>query len=89
MTRLGRDLSSVAAVALFFVALGFVLGPCAALVACTPPASAQQAAAEGAYGAALLRCVDEAETLAESKACRARVDEAWGITQTAVDGGAK
>ena len=55
--------------------------------ACTPPQTAQQAAAEGAYGAALLRCVDEATTLAESKACRARVDEAWGITQTGKDGG--
>lgn len=89
MTRIGRDLSSVVAVALFFVALGFVLGPCASLVACTPPATAQQAAAEGAYGAALLRCVDEAETLEQSKACRASVDEQWGITQTATDGGAR
>lgn len=41
-----------------------------------------QAATEAAYGAALLKCVDEANTLAESKACRAKVDKAWGIQQT-------
>lgn len=39
-----------------------------------------QVATEAAYGAALLKCVDEAKTLAESKACRAKVDEAWGIS---------
>lgn len=41
-----------------------------------------QAAAEGAYGAALLACVEAATTLAESKACRARVDVQWGVVQT-------
>ncbi|MCW5834507.1 MAG: hypothetical protein KIS78_19050 [Labilithrix sp.] len=73
------------------VALGFGLAFAGIIghASCTTPATAQQAAAEGAYGAALLRCVDEAETLAESKACRARVDEQWGITQTATDGGAR
>ena len=44
-------------------------------------------AAEGAYGAALLRCVDEARSLAESKSCRARVDAEWGVVQTGRDGG--
>ncbi len=41
-----------------------------------------QVATEAAYGASLIRCVDEAKTLAESKACRAKVDAAWGIQQT-------
>ncbi|MBX3202324.1 MAG: hypothetical protein KF894_29620 [Labilithrix sp.] len=71
------------------VAFGLAFAGIVGHASCTPPASAQQAAAEAAYGAALLRCVDEAGTLAESKACRARVDAEWGITQTASDGGAR
>lgn len=53
------------------------------LVGCAKPVplSQQQAAAEGVYGAALLKCVDDAKTLAESKACRARVNSEWGIVQ--------
>ena len=35
------------------------------------------------YQAALLRCVDQAQTLAESKACRQLVDAQYGITETA------
>lgn len=45
------------------------------LVACSPAATG----AEAAYTTALVRCVDKSETLAESKACRARVDEAYGV----------
>lgn len=41
--------------------------------------------AELAYRASLLRCVDKAATLAESKACRRRVDLEY-LTQ---DGGAR
>lgn len=48
----------------------------------SPPPSEAQVATEAAYGAALLKCVDEAKTLAESKACRAKVDEAWNVTST-------
>ena len=44
--------------------------------------TAAQAAAEGAYTAALLRCVDDARTLAESRACRARVNAEWGVVET-------
>lgn len=53
----------------------------------TPSPTQAQIAAEGAYGAELLRCVDAAKTLAESKACRAVVDAKWGVVQTARDGG--
>jgi hypothetical protein len=35
--------------------------------------------AESAYGAALLRCVDKATTLADSRACRRDVDAKWGV----------
>lgn len=59
-----------------------------AFVACdrSGPTSAQ-VAAEASYGAALLKCVDESKTLAESKACRAKVDAAWGVVQTGRDAG--
>ena len=36
-------------------------------------------AAEGAYTAALLDCVAQATTLAQSKACRARVRADWHV----------
>jgi hypothetical protein len=48
---------------------------------------AAQDAAEHSYGGALLKCVDDAQTLAESKACRARVDREWGVTSTVRDAG--
>lgn len=60
--------------------LAFV-GAILLLCRCAAPA---KTAAESAYGASLLRCVDEAKTLAESKACRAAVDARWGV-----DGGAR
>ena len=55
------------------------------LVACASPSASR--AAEAAYGAALLQCVDQAKTLQESKACRAKVDAEWGIVQRQKDGG--
>ncbi len=57
------------------------------LVMCRPPGSAHEAAAEAAYAGELLRCVDKATTLAESKACRAEVDRRWNITQTTTEAG--
>lgn len=44
-------------------------------------------AAEAAYTAALLRCVDEASTLQQSRECRRHVDEDYGVTVTSRDGG--
>ena len=41
--------------------------------------------AEARYGAELLRCVDKAETITESRACRAGVNERWGITDAGRD----
>lgn len=35
--------------------------------------------AESSYTAEQARCVDQARTLAESKACRARVDQRWHV----------
>ncbi len=66
-------------------AFGCVFAHC---IGCKSPTTSAQAAAEGAYGAELVRCVDAATTLAESKACRATVDAKWGVVQTAAkDGG--
>ncbi len=49
------------------------------LQSCTPAQTA-----ESDYTARLLRCVDKAETLSESKACRASVDKDLGVNK---DGG--
>ena len=43
-----------------------------ALVSCA-------ASAESAYTAALLRCVDKAETVTESRVCRHNVNGAYGV----------
>jgi hypothetical protein len=45
-----------------------------------------EVAHETAYTAELLRCVDKAETLTESRACRRATDERWGIVEPK-DGG--
>lgn len=74
-----RSRSADAFVVLLFIA--GVLFVARVVAGCSGPAAA---GAEAAYGASLLRCVDEAKTLAESKACRAAVDARWGV-----DGGAK
>lgn len=65
-------------VALAFVALLFVLRLCSG---CKSPEQAGATAAESAYGAQLLRCVDQATTLEESRACRKRVNLEWGIVE--------
>ena len=49
----------------------------ALFIACAPAANS-----EAAYTAALLRCVDKSDTLAESKACRQLVDAQYGIAVT-------
>ncbi len=51
-------------------------------LACASTSQAEANAAEGAYTAALLRCVDQAKTLQESRACRKKVNADWGITET-------
>lgn len=55
------------------------------LAACSPVTPAQKAtAADATYAADQQRCVQDSATLAESKACRARVREQWHV-----DGGAQ
>jgi hypothetical protein len=69
--------------ALAFGLVLFAMGCCVGqATGCGPLLTQERAVAEGAYGAALLACVDEAKTLAESKACRAKVDEQWHVVQT-------
>lgn len=69
--------------ALALFALGFLVNHCCG---CTPK-QLGATAAESAYTADLLRCVDDARTLAESRACRQRVDATWGITE--IEAGAR
>ena len=67
----------------FLFAVAFLVG---LLNGC---ASRDAAAAEAAYTADHLRCVDKATTLEESRECRASVDRKYGIVQTTRDGGAR
>lgn len=60
---------ATAALVLLFIA-------CSSLAGCS--------SAETRYTTALLLCVEKAQTLAESKACRAGVDARFGV-----DGGAR
>ncbi|HVG83522.1 MAG TPA: hypothetical protein VM820_03355 [Vicinamibacterales bacterium] len=80
-----RWLLSLAGLVLFLFALAMVVGTSGCKPVTQPTAA--QAAAEGAYGAALVQCVDQAKTLAESKSCRAQVDAEWGVVQVGRDGG--
>lgn len=50
------------------------------LVSC----SAAHTTADAAYTAAQLDCLASAQTLQESKACRAKVDAKWGISDASV-----
>jgi hypothetical protein len=64
---------------LVLFALLFVVGHCSG---CGWLPGDDASEAELAYRAALLRCVDKATTLAESKACRKQVDnETFGGTR--------
>jgi len=68
---------------LFFVA-GFVTLALLVGSLCGCASGADKVAAESAYTAALLRCVDAAKTVEESHACRKQVDAKFGV-----DGGVK
>ena len=62
-------------------ALLFVVSRC---TGCAQLPGDEASDAELAYRAKLLRCVDKAKTLPESKACRKSVDDSLGVNQ---DGG--
>jgi hypothetical protein len=68
-----RRLDGLASI-LAFCAFCYVLG---LLIGCTPPASPQEAAAEGAYGLSLQRCVDQYATEEDIDACAAGVRARW------------
>lgn len=72
---------SLAAVG-FLLLLGFLA---ATLTRCASLPGADVSDTELAYRASLLRCVDKAKTLAESKACRHEAD----LKYLALDGGAR
>ncbi len=77
-----KDTTSTLGLALTLFLGGIILGHC---VGCHGAMSPSEA--EAAYTAQLLKCVDDARTLAESKACRQRVDAQWGITE--IEAGAR
>lgn len=63
-----------------FTSIMMMLGSVLLLARCAGASpEAKQAEADGAYAAGILACVDDAGTLAESHACRARVDLVWGV----------
>ena len=73
------------------VAFGLVMLVCLAIVAhCTGCVSreAKEAAADSAYAAEHLRCVDKYETKREIDACRSAVRIRWGIAEAVHDAGA-
>jgi hypothetical protein len=67
MTRMAWQIA-LACAAMCLLAYG-----CASLGGCSG------ASLEAAYTSALLRCVDRATTLAESRSCRAAVDRAYHV----------
>ena len=67
---------------IFLMALSWITG------ACREAASAARRRRRGRLWGPLMRCVDQATTLAENKACRARVNAEWQIVETVTkDGG--
>jgi len=78
MNRKTIAIRQFVAVSLAVFAVLFVVGHCAGCRANDPSDE------ELAYRGALLRCVDKATTLAESKACRKEADRLFNVRQ---DGG--
>jgi hypothetical protein len=78
VTQLAKDFAATCALAGIVLALS-----CAAL---REPTDADLAAGSQ-YAADHIACVDAAKTLEESKACRARVRERWGVVEVRRDGG--
>lgn len=67
---MNRDAACLAAAVVLVCTSLYAFGQCTGCAA---------GAAEASYTAALLRCVDKSETLAESKACRSGVDAQFGL----------
>lgn len=78
-----RTVSGVA-VLVFLAVIGYMVARL--LAGCAPraegPTLPRYCTEESLYTAALLRCVDKANTLAESQMCRQQVDYTCGIRQT-------
>jgi hypothetical protein len=78
----GNAIRKAIPVVLFLCALGYVVFRS---LGCKPPEPGTLPAYctdDKLYTAALLRCVDKSETLAQSQQCRASVDYSCGIIQT-------
>lgn len=79
--RRSAGIRQFVATGLALFALLYVIGHCSG---CAQLPGDEASDAELAYRAKLLRCVDKAKTLPESKACRKSVDDSLGVNQ---DGG--
>jgi hypothetical protein len=73
LLTLQRRVDGVATI-VAFIAFCWLLGY---LAGCTPPASAKEAAAEGAYGAELQLCVENNESAAAIDTCADTVRAKW------------
>lgn len=76
-------MNKVISAALCCFALACIVGHC---VGCLSK-EAKEAAADSAYAAEHLRCVDKYDTKEQIDACRAAVRLRWGITETVRDAG--
>jgi hypothetical protein len=73
------------ALVLCLFAFVMIFGHC---IGCGASREAKEAAAEAAYGAEHLRCVDKYDTREAIDACREDVRRRWGIATTSADAGA-
>jgi hypothetical protein len=69
------------------VGVTFALFALLCLVTKCSPRQLGATAAESAYTAELLRCIDESATREEAQGCRHAVNLAWGIAEVSRDGG--
>lgn len=84
MKDLNFYLRETLAVSLLLVVALIIATKC---TGCGPSQQAKEAAAEGAYAAEHLKCVDAYDTNEDINRCRSEVRRRWGIAETVRDGG--
>lgn len=78
----GLTVRNIIAPVLFLCALGYIIFRSLGCRAPEPGSLPAYCTDDKLYTAALLRCVDKSDTLAQSKQCREAVDYSCGIIQT-------
>lgn len=87
MKTLEDAIAGIVAMLILCAVLGSLITLC---TACGNSAQvATPAAAEANYTAQQLKCIDDATTREESRACRAEVDRKWGVDSGAAKEGGK